>query len=113
MTRLDGKVAIVTGAAQGIGKAIVSRLAAEGAKVALADVQLDSAEQSAAEIRSTGANAIAIRLDVTKLDDALAAADRVEQALVPLTEANGKGAGEKPESSRIAATVAAKSPDWN
>ena len=84
MTRLNGKVAIVTGAAQGIGKAIVSRLAAEGAKVALADVQLDSAEQTAAEIRSTGAHAIAIRLDVTKLDDALAAADRVEHELGPI-----------------------------
>ena len=84
MTRLNGKVAIVTGAAQGIGKAIVSRLAAEGAKVALADVQLDSAEQTAAEIRSTGADAIAIRLDVTKLDDAIAAADRVERELGPI-----------------------------
>ncbi len=84
MTRLNGKVAIVTGAAQGIGKAIVLRLAAEGAKVALADVQLDSAEQSAAEIRSSGANAIAIRLDVTELDEALAAADRVERDLGPI-----------------------------
>ena len=84
MTRLNGKVAMVTGAAQGIGKAIVSRLAAEGAKVALADVQLDSAEQTAAEIRSTGANAIAIRLDVTRLDDALAAADRIERELGPI-----------------------------
>jgi 2-hydroxycyclohexanecarboxyl-CoA dehydrogenase len=84
MTRLNGKVAIVTGAAQGIGKAIASRLAAEGAKVALADVQLESAEQSAAEIRSTGAHALAVRLDVTKLDDANAAADRVERELGPI-----------------------------
>src|SRR5207253_9839572 len=84
MTRLNGKVGIVTGSAQGIGKAIVSRLAGEGAKVALADVQLDSAERSAAEIRSSGANAIAIRLDVTKLDDVLAAADRVQRDLGPI-----------------------------
>src|SRR5258707_12174889 len=84
MTRLNGKVAIVTGEAQGIGKAIVSRLAAEGAKVALADVQLDWAEQTAAESRSTGAQAIAIRLDVAKLDDALAAADRVEREIGPI-----------------------------
>src|SRR5580693_9056789 len=84
MTRLTGRVAIVTGAAQGIGRAIASRLADEGARVALADIQLDSAESAAAEIRSTGANAIAVALDVTKLDDAIAAADRVERELGPI-----------------------------
>jgi len=84
MTRLAGKVAIVTGAAQGIGRAIASRLADEGAKVALADIQLDSAERAAAEIRDGGASAIAIALDVTKLDDAIAAADRVERELGPI-----------------------------
>src|SRR5579863_2268880 len=84
MNRLDGKVAIVTGAAQGIGRAIVSRLAAEGARVALTDVQLDSAEIAAAEIRATGAQAVAVRLDVANLDDAIAAADRVERELGPI-----------------------------
>ena len=72
MARLTGKVAIVTGAANGIGRAIAQRLADEGAKVALADIQLDSAEQAAAEIRSGGAAAIAVALDVTKLDEAIA-----------------------------------------
>src|SRR5277367_4617160 len=84
MTRLTGKVAIVTGAAQGIGRAIASRLADEGARVALADIQLDAAERAAAEIRSGGANAIAVALDVTKLDDAIATADRVERELGPI-----------------------------
>ena len=84
MTRLAGKVAIVTGAAQGIGRAIASRVAEEGAKVALADIQLDSAEKTAAEIRAHGAIAIAVTLDVTRLDDALAAADRVERELGPI-----------------------------
>ncbi len=84
MARLTGKVAIVTGAANGIGRAIASRLAEEGASVALADIQFDSAENAAAEIRSTGAKAIAVALDVTKLDQANAAADRVEQKLGPI-----------------------------
>jgi 2-hydroxycyclohexanecarboxyl-CoA dehydrogenase len=84
MTRLNGKVAIVTGAAQGIGRAIASRLADEGAKVGLADIQFDSAERAASEIRAGGASAIAVALDVTRLDDAVAAADRVERELGPI-----------------------------
>jgi 2-hydroxycyclohexanecarboxyl-CoA dehydrogenase len=84
MTRFTGKVAIVTGAAQGIGRAIAARLADEGAKVALADIQLESAERAASEIRAGGASAIAVALDVTRLDDAIAAADRIERELGPI-----------------------------
>jgi 2-hydroxycyclohexanecarboxyl-CoA dehydrogenase len=84
MARLESKVAIVTGAAQGIGRAIASRLAAEGAKVALADIQFDSAEGAVSEICAGGASAIAVALDVTRLDDAVAAADRVERELGPI-----------------------------
>jgi 2-hydroxycyclohexanecarboxyl-CoA dehydrogenase len=84
MGRLDGKVAIVTGAAQGIGRSIARRLATEGAKVAIADVRLDLAETTAAEIRSEGHNALAVRLDVTSLDAATEAADRVERELGPI-----------------------------
>src|SRR5208282_1078375 len=84
MPRLTGKVAIVTGAAQGIGRAIASRLAAEGAKVALADIQFDAAARAAAEIAATGAAAIAVALDVTSIDHAVAAADRVERELGPI-----------------------------
>ncbi len=84
MRRLDGKVAIVTGAAQGIGRAIVRRLAAEGAKVAIADVRLDLAETTAAEIRTDGGSATAVRLDVTSLDSATEAADRIERESGPI-----------------------------
>jgi len=84
MDRLTGKVAIVTGAAQGIGRAIASRLADEGARVALADIQVESAERAASEICAGGASAIAVALDVTRLDDAIAAADRVERELGPI-----------------------------
>ena len=84
MTRLKDKVAIVTGSAQGIGLAIAERLASEGAKVALADIQIEAAEQSAAKICATGAKAIAVQLDVSKLEEAITAADRVEQELGPI-----------------------------
>jgi len=47
----------------------------------LADVQFDAAQQSASEIHAGGASAIAVALDVTRLDDAVTAADRVEREL--------------------------------
>jgi 2-hydroxycyclohexanecarboxyl-CoA dehydrogenase len=84
MNRLSDKVAIVTGAAQGIGLAIAERLASEGAKVALADIQFEAAEKSAASIRASGGNAIAVRLDITSFEQAEAAANRVEQELGPI-----------------------------
>ena len=70
--RLQNKVAIVTGAASGFGAGIASRFAAEGAKVALLDINLGGAEIMAAE---AGNGAIAIRCDVTSgahIDAALA-----------------------------------------
>jgi 3-hydroxybutyrate dehydrogenase len=63
--RLTGKVAIVTGAASGIGRAIAERYAAEGAKVAIADLNLDAANTTAAEIRSAGGAAMGVAMDVT------------------------------------------------
>ncbi len=59
--KLKDKVAIVTGGARGIGEAIVRAYAAEGAHVAIADVEIDKAKALAADL---GGNAIAIRLDV-------------------------------------------------
>lgn len=82
--RLAGKIAIVTGAAQGIGRAIAIRLADEGAAVAIADIQTEAAERTAAELRALGAKAIAVKLDVTKFDDAEAAASAVERELGPI-----------------------------
>jgi 3-hydroxybutyrate dehydrogenase len=63
--KLDGKVAIVTGAASGIGKAIALRYAREGAKVVIADLNLDSASAAAAEIKSAGGEARGVAMDVT------------------------------------------------
>ncbi len=60
-------VAVVTGAAQGNGKAIAEGLAREGARVVLADVQLDVVEAVAAAIRDAGGKAVALPVDVSSL----------------------------------------------
>jgi len=60
------------------------RLAEEGAKVAIADIQENLAAQTATEIKSAGGHAAAVRLDVTDLDSALAAMERAERELGPL-----------------------------
>ena len=84
ITRLKGKVAVVTGAGQGIGRGIATRLAEEGAKVAVADINPDTAANTAGEINAAGGVACAIKLDVTSLKDATAAAEAVERQLGPL-----------------------------
>jgi 3-hydroxybutyrate dehydrogenase len=63
--RLQGKSAIVTGAASGIGKEIALTYAREGAKVAIADLNLDSANAAASEIKANGGTAIGIAMDVS------------------------------------------------
>ena len=68
MRGLNGKVVIVTGAAQGIGRATAFRLHEEGAKVVLADRNLNGARDVAALIEEQGGSALALDLDVTRRD---------------------------------------------
>src|SRR5690606_25281629 len=63
--RLDGKVAIVTGAASGIGKRIAEVYARNGAAVAIADINLAAAEATAREITAAGGKALGVAMDVT------------------------------------------------
>jgi 3-hydroxybutyrate dehydrogenase len=63
--KLKDKVAVVTGAASGIGKAIALRYAQEGARVAIADLKFDAANAVAAEINAAGGTAIGVAMDVT------------------------------------------------
>ncbi len=69
MGRLDGKVAIVTGAGRGIGRGIAEKLAAEGAKVVAADVNEQTARETA---QALGGEAIGLRADVTSRESVVA-----------------------------------------
>ncbi len=66
---LNDRVAIVTGAAQGIGRAIALGLAKEGAHIAVADVQVEKAAATAREIEAMGRKSLAVRMDVSDLAD--------------------------------------------
>ncbi len=80
MTRLDGKSALVTGAARGIGLAFARAYVAEGARVAISDINLEAAEAAASEI---GAGAYAVQIDVSRQDS-------IDAAIAQVVETAGK-----------------------
>jgi 2-hydroxycyclohexanecarboxyl-CoA dehydrogenase len=78
---LKGKVAIVTGAASGIGAAIAQKMAEAGATVVVADVQADKGETRAATLRAAGGDARFMRVDMTDAASIAAFADAVQAQL--------------------------------
>lgn len=82
--RFDGRSAIVTGAANGMGRATALRLASEGARLCLADVDETGNAQTLAQIRAAGGEALACHCDVTDEASVAAMTARAEQAHGPL-----------------------------
>jgi 3-oxoacyl-[acyl-carrier protein] reductase len=82
--RLKDKNAFITGAAQGIGKSIAIGMAREGANVAIADVNLESAAETAKEIQQMGVKSIAIKLDVSSKQDVINAFSTFSGELGPV-----------------------------
>ncbi|MDB4223985.1 L-iditol 2-dehydrogenase [Granulosicoccus sp.] len=78
MGRLSGKTALITGSARGIGRAFAERYVLEGAKVAIADINLEAATATASEI---GRAAIPVHMDVTQQDSIDAAVSQVVEKL--------------------------------
>ncbi len=77
MQELSGKVAIVTGGAQGLGEAICRTLAAADVVTIVSDIREELAEKVAAEISAEGGKAIALKLDVTDEDQILSAVEKI------------------------------------
>ena len=76
--KLTGKVALVTGAAQGIGRGIALLLARNGADIVVSDINLEKAEETAKEIRAIGPKATAVKVDVSNLSDV----ERMVEAII-------------------------------
>lgn len=75
MKQITGTTAVVTGAGGGMGRSIALALASEGANVVIADIELDVAERVAGEVKALGVGSLALRTDVSELEDVEALAD--------------------------------------
>ena len=81
MKLIENKVALITGAGQGIGRAIALRLARDGAHIAIADLNEEKMQGVAEEVRALGRKATTVRADVSKRQDVFDAVDHAEKEL--------------------------------
>jgi NAD(P)-dependent dehydrogenase (short-subunit alcohol dehydrogenase family) len=80
MNDLAGRVAVITGGASGIGRAMAERFAREGMKIVLADVEKAALDQAESELRASGADVIAVLTDVSEELQVRALAERTQEA---------------------------------
>ena len=107
--KLAGKVAFVTGAANGIGRAAALAFAREGASVVATDISDQGNRETARMVEALGGRAIAIRCDVTKADDVKAALDKTVEAFGRLDIAFNNAGSEQP----VTATADLSEEEWD
>jgi NAD(P)-dependent dehydrogenase (short-subunit alcohol dehydrogenase family) len=101
MDRLTGKVALITGAGTGIGRATARAMAAEGASVAIAEINATAGEQVAQEIAARGGRCIAIATDVTQEDSVRTAVERTVQHFGGLHVLHNNAGGSSPRDGSV------------
>ena len=80
MNEFNGKVAVITGAASGIGRALADRCVHEGMKAVLADVEVDALAKTEASLKASGATVLAVQTDVSQARDVAALAEKTVEA---------------------------------
>ena len=102
MNNFSGKVAVITGAASGIGLALAGKAASEGMRIVLADVEEPALTEAEQHLRADGATALAVKTDVSRIEDveALASATLDAFGSVDLL-CNNAGVTMRPRSRRI------------
>ena len=101
MVRLAGKVALITGAGTGIGRATARAMAAEGAKVVVADINAEAGEETAQSVTRTGGDCIAVATDVTQEGSVRAAIDTVLKRYGGLHILHNNAGGSTPVDSTV------------
>ena len=113
MKRFEDQVAIVTGSASGIGRATAIRLAAEGAAVVIADVNLEGAGNVAKSISEGGGRALAVQVDVTDAPGVRAMTERAVAAFgkvdILVSNAGWDGPLRSPTPTRSSGTASSRS----